>query len=117
LLLQLGGQLQPLETICPELVDELAEAREPLWASAVEAPDPVTALVHQSGMPQHGQVLGDGGTGDLEVRRDLARAQLVIPYEPENLASARLGDRAHRGVDVGSICVEHGDALVKQELT
>jgi hypothetical protein len=100
LLFQLGGQLQPLETIGPELVDVLAESREALWASAVEAPDALAALVQQPGLPQHGQVLRDGRPGDLEVGCDLACAQLVIPDEAEDLAPARLGERPHRGVDV-----------------
>lgn len=45
-------------------------------------------------MLQHGEVLGDGRAGDVEVGRDLAGAQLAVAHEREDLAAAGLGDRA-----------------------
>jgi hypothetical protein len=101
LLFQLGGQLEPLETIVPEAIEEAPELGQPLGAGLVEPARPFAALAQQPGLLEHGQVLGDGRARDLEARGDLTRAQLAIPHELEDLAPVRLGD--------GSGYLVHGD--------
>src|SRR5262249_26423658 len=76
LLLQLGSQPQPLETIGPELVQEVAQTGKWLRARPIEPAGAVAALAEQAGLAQRRQVLGDSRPGDVEARGDLARAQL-----------------------------------------
>src|SRR5690348_8137164 len=47
----------------------------------------------QSGILEHGEVLGDGGPGHFEARGDLARVQLGMGEVSENLPPGRGGER------------------------
>ena len=60
--LRVGHVVEPL---VPELLEEVAQAAEPLGAGAVEPPRPVAALAEQLGLAQHPQVLRYGGAGDV----------------------------------------------------
>src|SRR5580704_6658860 len=59
-LLSFGLALERLEPVAPELVEELLQLGEPLGASTVEPPGAVASFVHEPGLPQDGQMLGDG---------------------------------------------------------
>jgi hypothetical protein len=61
--------------------------------------------LHQPGLAQHLEVLGDRLLGDVEVLRDLVDRMRRVPDEPEDRAPARLRDRlqgrlAHRSKDI-----------------
>jgi hypothetical protein len=92
-LLQLGGQLQPLEPICPETVHELPQSGETLGPGPVEPARPLSPFAQQAGSAQHRQVLGDRGPRDIEVGGNLAGAQLLVADQGQDLATPRLGDR------------------------
>jgi len=94
LLLQLGGDLEPLEAIGPEAVEKPLELGQALGARPVQPARPVAPLDKETRFPQHGEVLGDGRSRDVEPSRDLARAQLRVPDELEDLAPVRLGQRS-----------------------
>src|SRR6188474_2822194 len=104
-LLSLGFLLERLQPVAPELLEELLELGEALWPRAVEATCPVSPLVHESGLLQDGQMLGDGRTGHVEVRCDLARRKLGIPDEAEDPPPVGLRDRLQ--------CRLHGEYLSK----
>src|SRR5439155_5474958 len=92
LLLSFCLSLQRLELRVPERVEERLQLREPLRACAVQAPGAVPSFVHQTRLLEHTEVLGDRRSRDLELRGDLARRQLVLAYELEDLPAAGLGD-------------------------
>src|SRR5258705_12582238 len=68
----------------PELLEERLELGEALGARPVQASGAVSSFVHEPGLLQHGQMLGDRRTGDVEVRGDLARGHLVVEDESQN---------------------------------
>src|SRR6266542_3503993 len=97
----------------PELLEELLELGEPFRACPVQAPRAVPSLAHEPRLLQDVQVLGDRRPRDVEVRRDLAGAQLVVTHERENLTAPGSGDCFQRSL--------HGDylsrSLRKKQLT
>src|SRR5579871_6831643 len=60
-LLSFGLTLERLEPVVPEAVEEPLQLGEPLRPGAVQAPGAVPSFVHESGLPQDGQMLGDRG--------------------------------------------------------
>src|SRR5262245_48192300 len=73
------------ETLVPESAEELTQLREPLRPRAVDASRPLAPLAHQTGLLQHRQVLGDGGTAHVEMRGDVACRQLAVADEGEDV--------------------------------
>src|SRR3954451_21574576 len=90
--------LECLESHIPELLEEVLELGEPFGTDAVEPPGPVASLVHEPRLLQDVQVLRDRGPGDVEVRRYLTGAQLVVADESEDLAAPRRRDRLECGL-------------------
>src|ERR1051325_9975184 len=91
-LLSLRLAFERLQPIAPELVQERLQLREPFGSGSVQAPGAVASLAHEPRLLQHAQVLGDRRTRQREVRRDLARGQLLIRDESQNRAPVRRGD-------------------------
>src|SRR5438309_11102766 len=81
----------------PELLEELLELGEALGTNPVQASGAVASLAHEPRLLQDVQVLGDRRSRHVEMRRDLARAQLVSADEGEDLATPRSGDCFQRG--------------------
>src|SRR5207244_12821367 len=77
-LLQLGLLLEAGELLVPEPLDEGTQLGQPLRPGTVQPPRTETALHDQPGFLQDAQVLGDGRTGDVEVRRDLPGRALAL---------------------------------------
>src|SRR5436190_8854412 len=107
-LLLLCFAFECLEPGIPESFEEVPELAEPFGTCPVEAPGAVASLAHDPRLLEDVQVLGDRRPGDLEVRRDLAGAELLVADEAQDRAPSRLGD--------GFDCGLHG-RLVKQRLT
>src|SRR5690348_1454265 len=97
-LLSFGLPLERGEAIAPELLQECLQLRQPLGSRAVQPPHAVAPLVHQTGLLEHAEVLRDRRPADVEVCGDLARRQLLVPDEAEDLPPVRLGDGLQRRV-------------------
>jgi hypothetical protein len=80
--------LELLQAECPEALEELAQLFQSLGAGAVEAPGSFPTLGHEAGLLQYAQVLRDRRAADVEALCDLARRQLVVADELEDLAAA-----------------------------
>src|SRR6266545_4037506 len=87
-----------LEPDVPELLEEVLELGEPFGTCQVEASGAVASLAHEPRLLQDVQVLGDRGTRHVEVRGDLACAELAVADEREDLASPGRGDCFQRGL-------------------
>jgi hypothetical protein len=84
---------QHLESLVPELPEELTQAAESLRPGAVQTAGAVAPLEQQSRLAQHPQVLRDGGPGDVaEVRGYRSGRQLGVANESQDLAAVGLGD-------------------------
>src|SRR6266480_5830377 len=94
-----------LEPEVPELLQEVLDLDEPLGTCPVEAPGAVASLAHEPRLLQDVQVLGDRRPRDLEVRRDLAGAELSVTDEAQDRAPSRFCD--------GFECGLHGTYLSK----
>ncbi|HET9162882.1 MAG TPA: hypothetical protein VFN89_05475 [Solirubrobacterales bacterium] len=94
MLLQLGGELQPLETFGPEAVEEVAQAGKPLGSRPVEPAGAFAPFVEQTGISQHRQMLRNSRSGDLEMRGDLAGSHLLVTNEGEDPPPVALGESA-----------------------
>src|SRR5688572_5754703 len=101
--LEFGLSLERLEPLVPELLEELPDRLEALRADPVEAPRAVAPLVHEPRLLQDGQVLRHSRPGDVEVRRDLARGELVVTDERQDQAAVRRCDRLQGGFH-GPVC-------------
>src|SRR3954463_15495689 len=87
-----------LEPDVPELLQEVLELPEPFGTCPVQAPGAVASLAHEPRLLQDVQMLGDRWPRHVEVRCDLARAELVVADESEDLAPPRRGDRFQCGL-------------------
>src|SRR5712691_2141667 len=97
-LLLLRFAFECFQSHVPELLEELLELGEPFRTCSVKAPRAVPSLAHEPRLLQDVQVLGDRGPRDVEVRRDLAGAQLVVADEREDLTAPGRGDRFQCGL-------------------
>src|SRR5881396_1707615 len=70
-LLSLGLALERVEAVAPEIVEKRLQLGEALRPRAVEASRAVASFVHEPGLLQDLQVLGDRRLRHVEVRRDL----------------------------------------------
>ena len=95
------------------MLEELLELREPFGTHAVQAPRAVSSLAHEPRLLEDVQVLGDRRARHVEVRRDLACAELACPDEGENLPSSRRGDCLQCGFHVSYVSI----CLRKKQLT
>jgi hypothetical protein len=95
-LLSFGFAFQRLQAIVPEFVQKRLHALEAFRARSVVAPGAVPPFAHESGLLQHGEVLGDRGPGDLETRGDLTGGELVVADEAQNLPPPWLDDCLQR---------------------
>src|SRR5829696_9087902 len=91
-LLLLYLAFEGVEPHVPELLQEVLELDEPFRTCPVQAPGAVASLVHEPRLLQNVQVLGDRRPRHVEMRRDLACAQLVVTDEREDAAPRRCGD-------------------------
>src|SRR5690349_15461241 len=89
-LLHLGLPLERGEAITPELLEELLQLVEPFGPGPVEPSRPVASLVHEPRLLQDCQMLRDGRPRHLEVPGDLARGQLFVADEGQDLPPSRL---------------------------
>src|SRR5512132_1754065 len=92
LLLLLCFAFECPEPDVPEALQEVPELDQALRSRPVEAPGAVASLAHEPRLLQDVQMLGDRRPRDLEVRRDLAGAELVLADEAQDRAPSRLGD-------------------------
>src|SRR6478735_3594115 len=98
-----ASMLPPLLLLCfafegfqariPEALEELPELLEALGPHAVQASRAVPSLAHEPRLLEDVQMLGDRRARYVEVRRDLACAQLAVPDKRKNLPPPRSGDR------------------------
>src|SRR4029453_6213100 len=96
-LLALGLILQRGQPLRPHLLDERTELLDALGPEAVDPLGAVAAFGHEAGLLQHGQVLADRGTRDLEGRGDLPGGTLPLADELQDLTAAWFGDRLEGG--------------------
>src|SRR5215210_290826 len=96
-LLSFGFTFERFEPVVPEVVEERLQRREARGARAIQAARPVASFAHELRLLQERQVLRDRRPRHVEVRRDLARRELVVPDEGEDPAPPGSGDRLQRG--------------------
>src|SRR5919108_855240 len=101
--LEFGLSLERFEPLVPELLEKLPDRLEALRAHPVEAPRAVAPLVHKPRLLQDGQVLRHSRPGHVEMRRDLARGELAVTDERQDLAAVRRCDRFQGGFH-GAVC-------------
>src|SRR5919202_5407846 len=97
-LLLLRFAFERVEPDVPECLEELPEVCEPFRPCAVQAARSVASLAHEPRLLQDVQVLGDRRPRDVEVRRDLAGAELVVPYERQDPPPRLRGDGFERSL-------------------
>src|SRR5919202_5223621 len=112
-LLLLRFAFERVEPDVPELLEKLLEIREPFRPCAVQAARTVASLAHEPRLLQDVQVLGDRRPRDVEVRRDLAGGELVVPYERQDPPPRLRGDGFERGLHGGYL----SRCLRKSQLT
>src|SRR6185437_16958307 len=78
LLLSFGIPLERVEPGAPELLQERPELGEPLGTRSIQPSRAVASLAHEPRLLEHRQVLGDRRSGDVEVRGDLPRRELLV---------------------------------------
>jgi hypothetical protein len=85
---RLDGLFQHRQALVPEGPQEREHLGEPRLVRSIQSARAIAPLVKQAGGLQHGQVLGDGRSGDGEPGGDLAGWQLLAPDQAEDLAAA-----------------------------
>jgi hypothetical protein len=89
---------QSVELHRPHLLEGLPERTKRLQIGSVEVALAVSPDAHKAGLTQHAEVLRDGAKANVESLGDVARRELLVPYEAKNLATPRLGDDL-KGID------------------
>jgi len=84
----------------PELLEVRAQAGESFRAGPVKPASPDPGDRDEADSLEQTQVLGDGRGGHVEARGDVARGELVVEDQPEDLPATRLGDGVQDGVHV-----------------
>src|SRR6266568_9381010 len=97
-LLLLRFAFEGFQADLPELLEEVLELGEPLGTCPVQASGAVASLAHEPRLLQDVQVLGDRRSAHVEMRRDLAGAELVVADEGQDLAAPGSGDGFQRGL-------------------
>src|SRR6266487_2209190 len=97
-LLLLCFAFECLEPDIPEFLEEVPELAEPFGTCPVEASGAVASLAHEPRLLEDVQVLGDRRPGHVEMRRDLAGAELVVADEGQDLAPPGSDDGFQRGL-------------------
>src|SRR5437763_13466829 len=98
LLLLLRFAFECVQARAPELLEEVPELAEPFGTGAVQTPGAVASLAHEPRLLQDVQVLGDRRPRNVEVRRDLAGAELAVTDERQDPAPSRRCDRLQCGL-------------------
>lgn len=93
--------LESIEAAVPEVLEPQAEIGGTRWPRPVQAPGAVTALGHEAGVAQHGEMLADGRPRDVESPRDLPGGQLALAHESQDGPAAGLGKRLEGEIDHG----------------
>jgi hypothetical protein len=83
--------LEAAECIGPELGEQVSDRFERLREKRVEAAGSVTALAEQACLFEHGDVQTDCLLGEGETGGDLARRQLAMLNDPQDLSAVRIG--------------------------
>src|SRR5580704_3931770 len=91
-------QLQAAQSCRPEHLEVVAQLGQALGPGPVDDPGGVATALEEAGLDEHPEMLGYGGTAELEVRGDLPGGELVVGHEPEDFAPMRLGDGSEGGV-------------------
>jgi hypothetical protein len=82
----LGGALEFGQFGAPQLVQRLADAREPGEVDAVETPVAVPANHEEAGLAQHPEVPAGRRLAEPDQLAELARAPLTGDAQPDELA-------------------------------
>lgn len=85
----------------PELVQPGVHFAEPFRLEPVDATLRVYGGLHEAGLPQHAQVLGNGRLRDAKPPFELADRLLRGGQQRQDRAAARLGDDFERGFHAG----------------
>ncbi len=85
--------LECFEPFVPEFFEERLQLSQAFRSRSIQAPCAVPPLAHEPGLLQDVQVLGDRGPRHVEVRGNLARRELTVTDEPQDLAPTRLRER------------------------
>ena len=93
--------LEPLKLRGPELGQEVPQRVEPFGPHHIEALLAVWADSDQPGVLEHLQMLGDRLLSDVEVLGDLVDRTWLVAHQPQNRASAWLGEGLERGIAHG----------------
>src|SRR4051794_1152297 len=92
-LVVLGGLLEPLQPGREDIAEKAVQVGKAFGADPIQAPGSIPALGHEARFAQDLEMLGDGRLGDLEVRGDIAGAQLVRGQKAQDLPARGLRDR------------------------
>jgi hypothetical protein len=95
--------LEPAQAVGPELVEPPAEIRQPLGSGSVVATGSLVSHIHEVGLLEHAQVLGDGRTADREVLCDPADGELLVSNELEYRPAGGFGQGSGGGIHAGSV--------------
>lgn len=93
--------LEPLKLRGPELGEEVPQRVEPFGPHHIQALLAVWADSDQPGVPEHLQMLGDRLLSDVEVLGDLVDGTWLVAHQPQNRASAWLGEGLECGIAHG----------------
>jgi hypothetical protein len=88
-------KLQTFEALVPESLEKRTQVGEAFRAGPVETSCSVPALCDEPSFLEDGQVLGDGGPRHVELRRNLAGAELSAGDELEDSAATRFREGAN----------------------
>ena len=78
---------------------------EALAVRSVEPARALTSLGNEACLSQHLQVVRNGLPGDIEMGRDLARGELAVPHESQDLAPLWVGYRLQRRLHRSTLTV------------
>jgi len=96
----LGRRLERGEGVIPEPVEVRAQRRHPLRVELVDPPRAQWTHEHDPGLPQHLQVLRDGGPADRELGGELADGLRARREPLEDLPARAVAQRLHCLVSV-----------------
>ena len=92
----LGGRLEVIELVSPELVQECPQGGETLGVDPVQTAVRVDTDMHQTRILQPPQMLARRRSGLARGLRKLRRAALGIPRQAQHRPTAPMADRLQR---------------------
>jgi hypothetical protein len=93
-LILLDDVLKALQRCGPKLGQHVADRVEGVWVQCVQPAHAVPALIDQTCLGEHLEVMADSLLRRVEVGRDLTGGELAIPHQPEDLPAVRVGERS-----------------------